>query len=58
MIRIILSFAVLFVFYFFTIQEIRALHRKEKLELAKLVLYCIGCATLTLFTIALFVITF
>jgi hypothetical protein len=48
MIQIVLSFVVVFGLFFFGIHAVRNMTGKEQLDLAKLLIYSVLCAILTL----------
>jgi hypothetical protein len=58
MAKIILSFIVLFVIFYFGITAVRAMSGKEKWALTKLVIYSIICTVLTTLLLTAFVLLF
>lgn len=58
MIRMILTFGVLFACFFFGINAVRHMSGKDQLELAKLIAYSTMCSALTVMVLIGFVILF
>jgi hypothetical protein len=58
MAKIILSFIVLFVIFYFGITALRAMSGKEKWALTKIVIYSIICTVLTTLVLTAFVLLF
>ena len=58
MFKIILSFLILFLIFFFGISQVRKMSGKEKWMLTKLIGFSILCASLTFFTITIIVLLF
>ena len=58
MIKMILAFIAVFIFMYFSIEFIRKLSNKSKLNLAKQASYAIICAAITIATLSLIVILF
>jgi hypothetical protein len=58
MIRILLSFALLFIGFYFGIQAVRSMSGKERWQLTKLVLYSALCSALSIIVMTIIVYTF
>ena len=58
MIRIILAFLFVFGLFYFGIDAVRNMTGREKMDMTKLVCYSLMCALLTVFTLAIIVLSF
>ncbi len=58
MFKIVFSFLIVFLVFFFGISQLRKMSGKEKWQLTKLVGYSIICSSLTFLTIAFIVLLF